>query len=133
MILAWEGYGEVGRVGTLADRILTQIGAFMPTPAFVLVAVAFTATLIHYADIRSRPEKIAFGGIHALVHVGIVVLAAGLTSVLAYPLQSLPLGDILYLLGLALGLVASGFLGGAVWGLYGPRQGFAPNPHTWTV
>lgn len=118
VMLAWDGYGESGGSGTLADRVASQLAAFMPTPAFLLVAAAFVAALIHYADIRSKPKKIAFGGVHALIHVGIVVVATGLTSVLAYPLQSLPLGDILYLLGLALGLVASGFLGGAVWGLY---------------
>jgi hypothetical protein len=118
VLLAWRGYGESGGTGSFFDRVEQQICGFLPTPVFILVSLAFLAAIIHYADIRTNFLKRAIGGVHAVIHIAIVVIAAGVFSVAASDVKSLPIGEIWYFLALGIGMIASGFAGGLVWGLY---------------
>jgi hypothetical protein len=118
VLLAWRGYGESGGNGTLFDRVAQQICGFLPTPAFLLVSLAFLGVIIPYADIHSTLWKRLFGSIHALIHIAIVVIAAGVFSVLGSTAEELPFGEIVYFLVLGAGMIASGFVGGLIWGLY---------------
>ena len=117
-LLGWRGYGQSGGTGSLVDRAIQQISDFTPNPAFVLVGLFFCAALINYADIKSRSLKILLGGIHGLFHIAIIAVATGFSSVAVYNLQFMLGGDILYFIGLGVGMTASGFVGGIVWGLY---------------
>lgn len=118
LLLAWDGYGQSGGAGSFWDQILGQIGAFAPTPVFVVVAAAYFATIVNYADISLKWKKWAYGGTHALAHIAILTLFTGISSVMSYGLLSLPLGQILYLVGLGVGMLAAGFIGGVIWGIY---------------
>ena len=118
LMLTWGGYGEVGGSGSFLHRVGSQLETFVPTPFFLLVAIAFVGIIANYADIRSLAWKWIIGGIHGLIHLLVLCLATAAVSVAAYPLQWLPLGAILYFVALLAGVTASGFVGGAIWGLY---------------
>ncbi len=111
MLLAWRGYGETGSELTIA---IGMIG----TPAFVLAALLYFLALTHYADIRPKRRKTLIGGLHALIHLAIAVAATGIFSPMLAPLRGLAGGEIWYFAALGIVMVAAGFVGGIVWGLY---------------
>ena len=117
LILAWRGYG-FQHDGPLLRVFIDQITSFLPTPAFLIVAAAFFTAIVHYADVPRKAWRVAIGSIHALAHLVILVVGTGFVSVGISGLQNFPLGELLYFLGLAAGMISLGFLGGFVWGLY---------------
>lgn len=117
-MLAWDGYGASGGTGSFLSRLSVQLATLTPTPVFVMVLAAFGLAIFNYADIRSKPLKFAFGGIHGLIHVAILTVAAAFSSVLISPVLGVPLGQIAYFVLLFGGMMLAGFLGGFVWGLY---------------
>ena len=106
------------------------MSGFLPTPPFVVVAVCFLLAIVGPADIHSWPRKLAFAGIHGLTHLAILAITTGLAAAAAYPLQFLPLGEILYPIGIGLGMAAAGFVGGFTWGLYLLAASFLLGAHS---
>lgn len=118
LLLAWRGYGETGGVGTYLERALAVAMGMVSTPAILIAAALYVATLVHYADIKPAWRRKAIGALHALVHLLIGVTAASLLAPGLAPLRGLVGGEIWYFLALALGMIAVGFVGGLIWGLY---------------
>ena len=117
LLLAWRGYGEPGEGATFCAQFVARLVSIVPTPVFLAVVAAFAAALIRNADVSPKKNRLV-GGLHALVHILIVVCATAFVSILVSPLKSLPFGDILYFAGLGIGMLVAGAVGGIVWGLY---------------
>jgi hypothetical protein len=117
-LLAWGGYGRAAGSDGYWTRVLEIAGGMISTPAILVVAALYLAALTHYADIQPKARKYMVGTVHAAVHVCLVIVCASLLSPFLAHLRVLPVGDILYFLGLGIGMVLPGFIGGFIWGLY---------------
>lgn len=118
LMLAWGGYGEGGGLGSLLERAWAQAIKFVPTPIFLFILVTFLATTIKYADIQPPKRKRIVGALHGLIHIVIIVSITALLSTLLYPLIGQWWSDLVYFITLGFGMIASGFIGGFVWGIY---------------
>lgn len=121
LMLGWNGYGDSGGTGPFSSRFWNQVGVLSLTPIFVLIVGALSLVLIQTAEIKSRYRKYLIGSLHAIFHLSIVLFGTALVSALIgfWELQKVfRLGDILYFLGLGIGMLSLGFVGGGIWGVY---------------
>ena len=118
LMLWWNGYGGGNSSEGLLQRIWHQLQAFALTPVSVLAILAIGVVLHRYADFRSSARKWIFATIHAIAHIILLFFATALVTALLLPVKSYPVGEILYFVGLAVGMVLAGVVGGVIWGLY---------------
>ena len=118
LMLWWSGYGESGGTGDFLSRVYNQVISISSTPIFVLLFFGFPLLLIKNADIKKTKRKMSVAIIHALAHLTLLVVGTASVSVFIAQIKGLPLGGILYLIALIIGMILLGFIGGAVWGLY---------------
>jgi hypothetical protein len=120
LLLAAHGYGNSDNIDSLVGNVWTKAGSLWPTPVFLVVVIILLVLLHISADIRSTFVKRLVVSLHALVHIGIILFGTSLVSTILSLLhiRLLPVGEILYFLALAAGMLVLGFLGGLVWGSY---------------
>lgn len=117
-MLAWAGYGVTGDAETWWNRIVEQVGILWPTPVFLLVFLVLVFAFTKTADISS-PRKYIVGPLHGMAHSIVILFGTAVVSATAAASIWVPLfGDILYFLLITLGMLAVGFVGGGIWGLY---------------
>jgi hypothetical protein len=121
LMLWWRGYGETGGAGALISRFWGQVNNLWTTPIFLLIFIGFLLALVSSADKKSRVLKWFIAPLHSVSHVALLLFWTSLWSVMlsSWGIRSMTIfGDIFYFLFLVVGMVASGFLGGTLWGLY---------------
>jgi len=121
LMMAWSGYSLTEKVGNFSDRFWPQVIDLLATPIFVLIALPLVLLVVRSADKKSRAIKFLIAPLHALAQVAVMLFgAAAVTVSMTYIRWSSNgrIKDIPYFLLLLIGMLAVGFVGGAVWGLY---------------
>ena len=114
LMLAWSGYGESGGIGSILSRVGNQVVNICSTPIFIIIAIVLFIALYKAADIKFTSQKRIAVFIHTLAHLTLVVSSTAFVSIMV----SVFAGKILYFVALGIGMILSGFIGGALWGLY---------------
>ncbi len=87
LLLAFRGYGQPAVGETFVQQLISRVWSIGPTPVFLGVAAAFCFALIGYADVEKRLKKIV-GGVHALLHIVLVLAASAAVSVVVAPVKN---------------------------------------------